>query len=79
MQNTIIKQALALSNEFFHSNQEHYGPGFDLITGLLLYVTTGNRDELFEYGALVTHLIDNVDVPIETFCFSDRNNNPFES
>ena len=74
----VIKRALWLAIEFFKSNPEHNGPGIDLLQALHLYNETDVIDELIEYGALVTYCIDKIDVPIETFSFNDRNNNPYK-
>jgi hypothetical protein len=73
----IIMFALALVREFFLKEMDkediNYGPGIDLTLALSDYAQDSSTiDSLLEFGALVTHCIDNTDQPIETFYFTDR-------
>lgn len=82
----LIQLAIALVTEFmekcYHGKLPRctnaitdIGAGCDLLLSITKYIKYNEYlDDVVEYGALVTSIIDDVDTPIDTFMFVDRHN-----
>lgn len=82
-----IKRAIALAAEYFSKSAQGKikdyneqvdtctGPGVDFLLTLMRYSRNPNdvtKSDLKEFGVLVTHCIDSVEVTAETFDFPER-------
>lgn len=75
----LVKSENNLIKDYKGNTDTHKGVLLDLMHCILKYrinPSPFHTEELLEFGALATHIIDGVDVPIKTFEFKYRGYKP---